>query len=71
VLGGQACCWTEYTCTERDLDWKTWTRAAAMSEVFWTAPKVRDLKEFFPRLRVHVKRLRSQGVNCSPVDPEK
>ena len=69
VLGGQACCWTEYTCTERDLDWKTWTRAAAMSEVFWTAPKVRDEKEFFPRLRAHVKRLRAEGVNCSPVDP--
>lgn len=68
VLGGQACCWTEYTCTERDLDWKTWTRAAAMSEVFWTAPKIRDEKEFFPRLRVHVKRLRAEGVNCSPVD---
>ena len=69
VLGGQACCWTEYTCTVHDLDWKTWTRAAAMSEVFWTAPKVRDGKEFLPRLRSHVRRLRKAGVNCSPVDP--
>ena len=68
VLGGQACCWTEYTCTERELDWKTWTRASAMSEVFWTAPKERDVKKFLSRLSAHVKRLRAQGVNCSPAE---
>jgi hexosaminidase len=71
VLGGQGCCWTEYTCTEYDLDWKTWTRAAALSEVFWTYPAKRDQKEFLPRLRHHVLRLRNAGVNCSAVEPSK
>ena len=71
VLGGQGCCWTECTCTENDLDWKTWTRAAALSEVFWTYPAKRDRKEFLPRLRHHVQRLRKAGVNCSTVEPPK
>ena len=66
VMGGEGCNWTEYTNSEEDLDWKCWTRAAALSEVFWTAPKVRDLGEFLPRLSAHVERLRKLGVNSSP-----
>jgi len=65
VLGGEGCNWTEYTYSQWDLDWKCWTRAAAMAEVLWTAPRSRDLKEFLPRLRVHVGRLRKVGVNCA------
>jgi hexosaminidase len=68
VLGGEGCNWTEYTYSQWDLDWKCWTRAAAMAEVFWTAPKVRDLKEFMPRLRAHVGHLKELGVNCAPVE---
>ena len=65
-MGGEGCNWTEYTNSEDDLDWKCWTRAVALAEVFWTAPKVRDLGEFLPRLDAHVERLRKIGVNCSP-----
>ena len=68
VLGAEGCNWTEYTCSQRELDWKCWTRAAAMAEVLWTAPKVRDLAEFLPRLRAHTARLKERGVNCAPVD---
>ena len=67
VLGGEGCNWTEYTCSQGDLDWKCWTRAAAMAEVLWTAPKSRDPKAFLPRLRVHLARLKELGVEVAPV----
>ena len=68
VLGAQGNSWTEKTCTEADLQWKVWPRAAALAEVLWSYPSVRNLREFAGRLRVRREALVSAGVNAAPVD---
>lgn len=68
ILGGECCNWTEYTCTEKDLDWKLWTRAAALAEVLWTGSVRPGYEDFRKRMMTHSVRLRARGVNCAPVD---
>lgn len=66
VLGGQANNWTEFTVTERDLEWKLWPRALATAEVLWTGPGRRTFTDFSGRVRSVAERLRSEGVNVAP-----
>ena len=68
ILGGECCNWTEYTCTEKDLDWKLWTRACALSEVLWTGANRPGYGDFRRRMEIHRKRLLARGVNCAPLD---
>ena len=68
ILGGQGNCWSEYTMTRFDLDWKTWPRACALAEVLWTGPEKRDWGDFVKRLAVHRRRLLAAGVNAAPFD---
>ena len=69
ILGGQGNCWSEYTTTRFDLDWKTWPRACALAEVLWTGPEKRDWRGFVARIAVHRRRLIANGVNAAPFDP--
>ena len=68
ILGGQANCWSEYTTSRFDLDWKTWPRACAIAEVLWTGPEKRNWKDFAERLAIHRRRLVANGVNAAPFD---
>ena len=68
ILGGECCNWTEYTCTEKDLDWKLWTRACALSEVLWTGTNRPGYGDFRRRMEIHRKRLLARGVNCAPLE---
>ena len=70
ILGGQANCWSEYTTTRFDLDWKTWPRACAIAEALWTGPEKRDWRDFAKRLSEHRRRLVAEGVNAAPFDAE-
>ncbi|MBQ2631950.1 MAG: family 20 glycosylhydrolase [Kiritimatiellae bacterium] len=70
ILGGQANCWSEYTTTRFDLDWKTWPRACAIAEALWTGPERRDWRDFAERLAVHRRRLVAGGVNAAPFEAE-
>lgn len=67
VLGGQCNNWTEMTCTAGELEWKLWPRAAALAEVLWSYPEVRDFVDFSRRMEVCRAALRAQGVNAAPV----
>ena len=67
LIGGQVCCWSEFTWNLWDLDWKTWPRACAASEGFWTGAEHRDYSDFLARMRLHRRRLTSAGVNCAPL----
>ena len=67
VLGAQGNNWSEKTCTERDLQWKVWPRAMALSEVLWTYPQNRDIKAFAKRLESCRGHLCMAGVNAAPV----
>lgn len=68
ILGGQGSCRSEYTWNKFDLEWKTWPRACALAEVFWSGADKPSFDDFLGRMRVHRKRLIRQGVNCAPLD---
>ena len=67
LIGGQVCCWSEFTWNLWDLDWKTWPRACAAAEVFWTGSERGDYGDFLSRMRAHRRRLVAAGVNCAPL----
>ena len=67
LIGGQVCCWSEFTWNLWDLDWKTWPRTCAAAEVFWAGAEHGDYADFLSRMRVHRRRLVAEGVNCAPL----
>lgn len=50
IIGVQANCWTEYIRNFRDVEYMELPRMAALSEVQWTAPELKDYADFVPRL---------------------
>lgn len=50
ILGVQANVWTEYIPTFNQVQYMTLPRMAALSEIQWTAPEQKDLKDFVDRL---------------------
>jgi hexosaminidase len=66
VRGAQAQLWTEYIATRDHLDYMTFPRLCALSEVLWgTATTAED---FRPRLERHLERLGERGVHFRPID---
>jgi len=64
VLGIEACVWTEFISTERYLQFMTFPRLLALSEVAWRPKGARDDKEFEDRLAPHIEALRAKGINA-------
>jgi hexosaminidase len=64
VLGVEACVWTEFIATERYLEFMTFPRLLALSEIAWRPRGPRDEKEFNARLQPHVEALRARGINA-------
>ena len=64
VLGIEAAVWTEFIETERYLQFMTFPRMLALSEVAWRPKGARDVKEFDARLQPHVEALRARGINA-------
>src|ERR1043165_9758240 len=50
IMGGQANVWTEKIVTEAQLQHQIMPRLAAMAEALWTAPELKDYKNFSERL---------------------
>ena len=68
LIGGQVSCWSEFTWNVWDLDWKTWPRACAAAEGFWTGADRCGYGDFLQRMRTHRRRLIADGVNCAPLE---
>lgn len=64
VLGGQGQVWTEYIGTFSHVEYMTYPRACALSEVLWTNKEQKNYEDFLNRLSGHIKRLDAQGVNA-------
>lgn len=64
VLGVEAAVWTEFIESERYLEFMTFPRLLALSEVAWRPKGPRDEKEFDERLEPHVESLRTRGINA-------
>ncbi|QWF77180.1 beta-N-acetylhexosaminidase [Amycolatopsis sp. CA-230715] len=69
VLGAQAQVWSEHLDTVRRVDYATFPRLCAFSEVVWSPAGDRDTAEFTERLRTHhLPRLDALGVEYRPLD---
>lgn len=66
VRGAQVNVWTEHMDTPRAVDYMTFPRLSAFSEVVWSAGE-RDYAEFLPRLEQHLARLDAAGVEYRPL----
>ena len=62
ILGGQGNLWTESVVDERQVQYMTWPRAMALSEVYWTQKKLKNYNQFVQRVETHFKRLDVAGV---------
>jgi len=68
ILGVQGQLWGEYISTARHREYMAYPRAAALAEVAWTPKASKDYDDFLSRLRQHLLRLESMGVNYRELD---
>lgn len=66
VLGLEACMWTPWDGTERDVEAKTFPRMAAYAEVGWTSERARDWDDFATRLPAMRARYEALGIRATP-----
>lgn len=68
IIGIQANLWTEYIRTGEHLDYMSFPRLSALSEVMWTDKKNRDWPGFMRRLEIQKKRYATMGIKYSDSD---
>lgn len=68
VIGIQANIWREYMPTTAQVQYMTYPRLDAASEVFWTDPAKKDYKDFVRRMKDQVQRYDLMGVNYRKLD---
>ena len=66
ILGVEAPLWTEFVRDEKRLEWQTFPKLTAVSEVGWTASCDRNFESFLERLESFEKRLDVLGINYAP-----
>ncbi|HET7214936.1 MAG TPA: beta-N-acetylhexosaminidase [Terriglobia bacterium] len=62
ILGVEACMWTHIAVTDREIDYQTYPRLLALSEVGWSPQQDRKWSDFDVRLRGELRRLQALGV---------
>ncbi len=72
ILGGQGNIWTEMISNYRKVEYMTWPRALALSEVLWSPSAKRNWNNFVPRMEAQFDRFDQDKVNyaTSIYDPE-
>lgn len=65
VLGGQGSLWTEQVPNERKLQFMTWPRAFALSEILWSGTGKSSWTDFVGRVEAHLPALDRDTVNYS------
>ncbi|HEY4324829.1 MAG TPA: family 20 glycosylhydrolase [Mucilaginibacter sp.] len=65
IKGVQANLWTEYISTEQHVEYMIFPRLAAVSEVSWTQPQLKDWDNFKVRMSNEYKRYEAKGINYS------
>jgi hexosaminidase len=71
LLGLQGNLWTEHVRLEERAAYMTWPRAAAIAELGWSTPLLRNWEDFSTRLEVHRARLGELGINAAKTDGTK
>jgi hexosaminidase len=65
ILGGQASTWTEKIPNYRHLEYMTWPRAMAISEVLWSPKSSRSWNDFANRVEQHFSYMDADSVKYS------
>lgn len=65
ILGGQGNLWTESVANYRHIQYMTWPRALALSEVYWSPKAGRNWNAFINRMEAHFPRLDAAEVKYS------
>lgn len=63
VLGAQGNVWTEYISTPKYVEYMTFPRALALSEIAWSPASTRNIDRFYDRLAINLNHLERLGVN--------
>lgn len=63
IIGAQANLWTEYIPTFSHVQYMELPRLAALAEVAWTQPQLRDYDSFYHRLPQLIEQYKNQGYN--------
>ncbi|MFX1419162.1 MAG: beta-N-acetylhexosaminidase [Promethearchaeota archaeon] len=71
VLGLEAPMWGEYTPNIKRLEWQTFPRLIAFSEIGWSPKIKRNFKSFYNRLNQFLKRFNIIGVNYADLQEVK
>jgi hexosaminidase len=71
VAGIQANIWTERIQSEERLDYMTYPRLSALAEAGWTKNNIKNIDEFYTRLKPMLEHLREQGIEFyNPFEPQ-
>jgi len=70
ILGAQANIWTEYLKTPQSVEYMTFPRMIALSEVNWSPVETKNYADFQSRISNHFPRLDKQNVNYRIPAPE-
>lgn len=65
ILGGQGNVWTEQIPNLRYLQYMTFPRAWALSEVYWSPKSAKNWEDFARRMETHFRRADIAGINVS------
>jgi hexosaminidase len=65
IKGAQANVWTEYMTSPEHVEYMVYPRAAAMAEVLWTNPEIKNWDRFRNTMLEEFKRYEVLGVNAS------
>ncbi|PWV50635.1 beta-N-acetylhexosaminidase [Chitinophaga sp. S165] len=65
ILGGQGNLWTESVSNYRHIQYMTWPRALALSEVYWSPKSKRNWDDFIDRLETQFVRMDTAGIKYS------
>ncbi len=63
VIGAESCLWTEYMKTPAKVEYMLFPRMAAVSEVLWTSPNLKDYSNFLIRLNDQINRYKFWNIN--------
>lgn len=66
ILGGQGNVWTEFIATGSRVEYMTWPRALALSEVYWSPAGKRNWDSFVTRMEAQFPRFDQAGVKYAP-----